>query len=377
MKLKLFYPDYDCSILGIPNALLRHYGVKTDIAPLPLLEKALKHNHKNVILIILDGMGIDMLQHNLPFFSFLRRHIKKRISSVFPPTTTAATTTFYSGLPPVAHGWLGWSPYFKDLGLVVELFTNKNFYTGQDIPQNVTQKMSYTHIFEKIKNTNPTVQTTEVFPAFIRPGGVSSFDESCQRIKAQTKKPGSQFIIAYWTDPDSTSHKFGPYSPNIKQVLKNLNSKIKQLCAALDDSLVIITADHGHIQNKKDIFLNDYPDLMDCLAAPLSLDMRAQAIFLKPEKETTFLSLFNRYLAQDFMLIKSQTALNMNLFGVGPAHPYAKDFLGDYLLISTSEKSLAQRFPNDCHKYLPGAHSGLTNREMLVPLILIEKNPHF
>ena len=113
MRSKLLYPNYDHSILGIPNSLLNYYGAKAHHTSLPILDKLLKQNYKNVILIILDGMGMDMLQHNLSPLSFLRCHIKTKISSVFPSTTTVATTTYYSGLTPIEHGWLGWVPYFK------------------------------------------------------------------------------------------------------------------------------------------------------------------------------------------------------------------------------------------------------------------------
>ncbi|MBP5534959.1 MAG: alkaline phosphatase family protein [Alphaproteobacteria bacterium] len=372
MKRKIFYPNYDCSILGISNSLLRHYGVDTDMYHLPELEQALKRKYKNVVLLILDGMGVDMLQHDLPFFSFLRRHIKGKISSVFPPTTVAATTSYYSGLSPVEHGWLGWSPYFKKLGRVVEIFTNKDFYTGELLEESVVKEMPYVHIFDRIKSVQTDVQLTGVFPNFIKPDGVSDFDELCQRVVKQTKEDGKQFVLAYWTNPDSTSHEFGPYSKEVKDVLKTLNSKVKQMCANLKDTLVIISADHGHI-NSKDVMLNDYPDLIDCLAVPLGLDGRAQTVFLKEGKEKVFLDLFKKYLAKDFILVKSNDALGMNLFGYGKERSCVRDFLGDYLIIAKTEKSLVQRFENDTYNYLPGMHSGLTNKEMVVPLILIEK----
>ena len=62
------------------------------------------------------------------------------------------------------------------------------------------------------------------------------------------------------------------------------------------------------------------------------------------------------------------------LFGPGVVHPMAKDILCDYLIIAKTEKTLAERIPNDVYKHLNGAHSGMTNREMLVPLILIKKD---
>jgi len=372
MKNKPFYPNYNHSILGIPNSLLSYYGAKATHPSLPILDGYLRQNYKNVILIILDGMGMDMLQHNLSKFSFFRRHIKTKISSVFPSTTVAATTAYYSGLAPIEHGWLGWSPYFKDLDRVVELYTNKDFYTGKRQRKNVTQKMSYPHICDKISSANSTLHCTKVFPTFVDPDGPTDFKEFCFKVKQATLKKGSQFVLAYWFDPDHTSHEFGPYSKNVKAVLKDLNSKVKRLCSELKDSLVIVSADHGHIETQ-DIFLNDYPDIMDCLAKPLSLDMRVQSVFLKPNKKKTFVRLFDQFFAKDFFLMKTEEALKMNLFGLGKMHPIAKGFFGDYLLIAKGGKNLVQRFPNDCYHVLKGSHSSLTTNEMLVPLIVIKK----
>ena len=373
MRTKICYPDYKNSLLNLTNTLLKHYGVRTKVSPLPILQKALKRPHKNVVLMILDGMGIDMLQHNLAPSSFFRRNIKSTLSSVFPPTTTAATTTYYCGLSPVEHGWLGWSPYFKDRDLVIEMFTDLDYYTGKPTGANIAKQMAYVHIFDRIKAVNSHLKATEIFPSSIRKDGADNFDQFCTKIKQQTQQKGKQFILAYWGEPDHTSHEVGPYSANIKQLLKEFDKKVKELCAELEDTLVIISADHGHIENKKEIVINDYPDFMDCLEAPLSLDTRAYAIFLKPGKEKTFVQLFKRYFAKDFILMKSKEALSSHLFGVGKPHPRVKDMLGDYLMIATKGTSLVQRFPNDVYHHLVGIHAGLTNKEMLIPLIIIEK----
>ena len=372
MRSKLFYPNYEHSILGIPNSLLRYYGAKAHHTSLPILDKLLKRNYKNIILVILDGMGVDILQHNLSSLSFLRRHVKTKISSVFPSTTTAATTTYYSGLAPIEHGWLGWAPYFKDLNRVVELFPNTDYYTGEHLKEKVTDRMPYVHLCDQISNANSSICCSKIFPIFADPKGPANFDQFCKRIKEVSLKKGSQFILAYWAEPDHTSHIKGPYSKTVKDILKNINNQIKHMCANLKNSLVIISADHGHVENT-DVFINDYPELMNCLSVPLALDMRVQTIFLKPNKEKTFVQLFNQYLSKDFILIKTEKALEMKLFGPGKAHPVAKGCLGDYLILSKRNKSLQQRLPNDLYGKLLGYHSSLTNKEMVVPLIIIEK----
>ena len=90
-------------------------------------------------------------------------------------------------------------------------------------------------------------------------------------------------------------------------------------------------------------------------------------------KKQDFLKLFNQYLAKDLLLIKSSDAIENGLFGYGKAHQSAKDFLCDYLIVAKTQKTLVQRLPNDKYIHFNGVHSGLTNREMLVPLILIGK----
>lgn len=45
--------------------------------------------------------------------------------SVFPPTTTSATTSFLTGLTPSEHHWYGWDMYFQDSNETISLFLNK------------------------------------------------------------------------------------------------------------------------------------------------------------------------------------------------------------------------------------------------------------
>jgi len=371
---KIFWPDYNHSILGIPNSILKHYGIKNEYATLPKLDTALAKNYKNVVLMILDGLGVDMIKHNLHPLSFLRRHIKDKISSVFPPTTTAATSTYYSAKPPVCHGWLAWSPYFKEYDRVIELFRDKDLYTQQKLNiEPVAQQLQYEHIFNKINKANKEVCTTKIFPSF-EEGGAETFQEMCDRISSQTQKSGKQFILAYWNEPDHTSHKHNPYSRQVKSAITHINSQVKKMCNTLQDTLVIISADHGQIKIGETVYINDYDGVVECLKVPLSLDDRVSAIFLKDGYEQKFIKLFNHYFAKDFMLIKSEKALEQNLFGEGTPHVKIKDFLGDYLIISTSNKSLRQHVEGEAEaEELKGSHSGLLAKESIVPLIVIEK----
>ena len=74
------------------------------------------------------------------------------------------------------------------------------------------------------------------------------------------------------------------------------------------------------------------------------------------------------------MLLKSDEALSKNLFGFGPLNPRIKDFIGDYLLIATGTRVLRQRVGDSVSgPAFKSSHAGLTKREMIVPLFLIQK----
>lgn len=86
--------DYNNSILSVSNSVLKHFSGMSQYATLSELDKILDKNYKNVVLMIIDGMGTAILKNNLPENSFLNRHILKNISSVFPPTTVSAIIAF-------------------------------------------------------------------------------------------------------------------------------------------------------------------------------------------------------------------------------------------------------------------------------------------
>ena len=368
------WPDYTHSILNISNSILKHYKAPTDYPTLPVLDTQLQQKPKNIILWILDGMGMNVLEKSLPKNAFLRKHITDKITSVFPPTTATATTTFYSALPPITHGWAGWSPYFKETDRCIELFTGLDTYTKEGTNIFPSELLPYTHLFKRIKSADKTVTCTEVFPKKVRPNGARYFSHQCHRILKQSRQQGPQFILAYWPEPDHTCHHQGTYTAPTKKKMKSINTRIEELCNQLTDSLVIISADHGHIPVNNFFYIDRYPDFEACFKTPLTLDDRGSAVFLKQGKEQRFLDFFNTYLKDDFFLIKSTDALDQGLFGTGKENPYMRDFLGDYLIIGIGHRVLRQNIPN-CHPTpeFKSSHAGLSPQEMLVPLITIRK----
>ncbi len=120
------YLNYEKSILSLINSNEKYYGIKNDHSTLKIADTILENRYRNVVVMVFDAMGSRNLQEMLPENSFLRKHMLNEIYSVFPPTTTAATTTLESGLAPSEHSWLGWSLHFSEVKDNVNIFINAN-----------------------------------------------------------------------------------------------------------------------------------------------------------------------------------------------------------------------------------------------------------
>ena len=119
-------PNYDdcitnlaCSIRKYFNLDIKHEGIK-DIDDILNNKKP-----RNVVVILYDGLGFNIMNRHLTKESFLVRNCLRDYSSVVPCTTTAATTSMLTGLNPCEHGWLGWDLYIKPEDIIVTMFKNK------------------------------------------------------------------------------------------------------------------------------------------------------------------------------------------------------------------------------------------------------------
>jgi len=93
---------------------------------------------------------------------------------------------------------------------------------------------------------------------------------------------------------------------------------------------------------------------------------------VKPRKRAQFETEFNREFGNDFLLLTGGQALERKLFGEGTPHQKVNDFLGDYLAAATGEISIDYTRPA-WREVLKGQHAGLTENEMTVPLIIVER----
>lgn len=375
----IIFPDYEHSILNLINSILKHYNVKTKYNSLPVLEKELAKNYKNVVFIILDGMGEHILKNISPDGYFMKNHADK-ITATCPSTTTAAITTYYSGKPPIETGWIAMSQYFKEYGRALEMLRKIDSYTGEKIKNprmDVFDLVKYETIYEQIEKASPDVKAYEINPDHCdarskRNINADNIECACDAIKAICSNQDRNFILVYSDKPDTLLHKYGCKSEEVKQFVLEAENKIQEMRKDLEDTLIIVSADHGHKDIEKVYNVLDIEEIQDCIIMPASLESRAVTFWVKEDKKEKFEKYFKENLSEEFILYTKEEFLNKNLLGFGTKHPKIDDFIGNYIAISIGS-SILKLGSNLCEekKDKKSTHCGFTPEEMEVPLIIL------
>jgi len=376
-------PDYNHSILNLITSILKHYKVETKHNSLKELDNILDRNYKNIVFIVLDGMGEHILNKISPNGYFRNNEIDC-ITSVYPSTTTAALTTYYSGKPPYETGWIAWSQYFKEYGRALDMLKHRESYNGdsiQNAKMNVFESIvNYTPIFEQIEEASTNVKAYEVMPSYSdrrakRSIKADSIDEIIENIEMLCKNPDEKFILAYSDNPDGLLHKFGTTSQEAENFIKDTELKIQEMCENLsEDTIVIISADHGHRDIDKAYSILDYPEIQECLILPASLESRALAFWVKENMKDEFEERFKNAFGDEFLLMTKDEFLNQKLLGYGQKHPKIDDFIGNYIALSTKGSIIKlETFLADGKPVKKSTHCGLTKEEMEVPVIVMKK----
>ncbi len=369
MKIK---NNYDECLTNLACSVRKYFGLEYHHKTLDYIDKILEEKQpNNVIVMLFDGMGSRILDRTLDKDSFFEKNKYKEITTVFPATTTAATTSIRTGLNPIEHGWLGWNTYIKPIDKTITLFLKCEKGKQETCEEflKVKNKLVSTTIADEIEEKG-LYHAKELFPFKTGNATVySNLDEMFNLVLQETKKPDKKFLYVYNDEPDHTMHDYGADSKIVKELIEERNKKTEELCQKLEDSLVIVIADHGHIK-VDNIFLNDYPELLNMLERTTSIEQRAVSFKVKKEYQQDFVNEFNKLFGNYFKLYNKSEIIESNLFGDGTPNELFEDALGDFIAIAEdSNKCLV----TDGDDVLFSQHAGYTDDEVYIPLIIIDK----
>lgn len=358
MEVWFDHPEPGQSIVGLACSLLAAYGLTPPNPTLPQADHWLTARARNRVLLLADGLGYGLLNH-LPEGGFLRRHCVGTLSSVFPPTTAAAATALESGLFPAQSGWLGWSVYWPELKDVVNLYPNTIAGGTPAAPVHLGRTyLAFSSLTEQIGGVDG-VEATALEG--------DTPEELLIQVGELCGRPGTHFIYAYLSQPDGLLHRHGCTSPEVVRFLHRLDRSLAEILGTWPDTQLLLTADHGFL-DLEGRCLEDFPDLMDTLEGPPSVEPRALCCRVRPDRENAFQAALHRATGGSYTVYTRQEVQEGALFGPGPCHPRFAGMLGTHLAVARTALTL---FPTRSYQAsMVAGHGGMTSQELTVPLVL-------
>jgi hypothetical protein len=339
---------------------------------------------RNIVLLVVDGLGAHQLESRGS--GVLHKHSGQRLTSVFPSTTAAAIPTFMTGLTPAQHALTGWHMWLDELQAVTAILPlTPRVPPPFKAPAASLPARLFDHrpIYAGMHRSAWVVSPQEIayspFNAYHSCGAdtlaYADLDGLLHMVSGLVQVPGRKFIYAYWPTLDSTAHRFGVGSEEVRATLDRFCSGFDAMLETIrgSDTQILVTADHGFIDSPADrvIQLDNHPELADMLARPLCGEQRVAWCYLKPGAATDFEHCVRRRLGDRAKVVSRETMLQEEWFGPGPAHPKLASRIGDFALIMQGNWSIKDCLPGEQAHSVIGVHAGVSANEMLVPLVAL------
>lgn len=407
----LVTPDYTAScISNLPGAIAGLFGVAAPgegRLPIALSDSA----PRRVLLIVLDAFGLDLFLRSVPVVSPLARLVERGsvipLTSVFPSTTNVALTSLYTGMTPVEHGMVGLLIYLRQLGVIANLL--RFHAAGEGTPETLTARgldpralCPVTTLFERLAAvgvpgmavTRHSIHGTSLARIHHAGATVATYLTSSDlcvtlrrllEVEASGRPPGRppadggpRFVFAYWDLIDTLSHRYGPAADEVMAEVASFFASLEREvlqplpAAARRETLLLIAADHGHVPMSGNTggTLEEYPEVRECLMMPPTGGARYPYFTALPGRAAE-LREYLRALAGPFTLLDADHALERGLFGPGSVDAEVRSRIGDVIGLATGEAALWRpETPLEIRR-VRGLHGGLSEAEMLVPLLAV------
>jgi len=396
----LFLPDYgNRSLVGFSNFLLQHFGETPLHEPFHVGDSfAWVGKRKKVVVFLLDSLGFSNLQRICACSPYAAQLVEKavcwKLSTVFPSTTTAALTSFFTGRYPCEHGMLGYILFLKKFSSYVNMIDFSPPGLPRDIllgtGLNPTRFLPVPTLFEILGKKG--VKCWSVTSNLFKQSGLSLMHHKGSAIRGYSdmtemafcvqrllqREKGPLFVTVYWGLLDSLAHHYGPDSEEFAkegELLFRLfhevlfsNKEIPQP----EDTLFFITADHGQIATSwkdESWFVYQDPLISEHLEGLPSGEPRA--VYLSPRDAEAFQRDFSAQVGNRFRWLSRTQALQHGLFGAAEsASPLFFERVPPLVGLAKGNYSFNFKYSGN-ERSLKGKHGSVTTGELEIPLLMI------
>lgn len=398
-------PDYDGGgLLNVAATVLDVLGVRdeTDPPPLRALEPALREGVRQVVVVLADGLGLAQLRAlcaagDMPFVASIieraRRHEQAQLieaTTIFPSTTAAAITTLNTARTPQEHGNMAYFIWLEEFSAVTQMLRwgpavtrRGSYFDDQRIDPREYVKVPSVHARLRQRGAKSWVIEPEIFrnEAMTRmhaaeAGYAGYYLPSSMSVRLRDlleQRPWGDapaYVYAYWAGIDSVAHVSGPQSADHSTEAALFDKALERAVASRppDDTLVILTADHGHAftDPEKLIDLVGDAELRSMLRNPIAGEPRLA--FLHTDQPDRVKQHLERRYPDTFFFLDRDEAIAAGLFGRGDPD-IARQRVGNVLAMLGGDRGASiVRVDGQTFRHR-GSHGGMSSEEMRIPVL--------
>lgn len=391
------------SIVNVSISIARLLGAKTIGLPLDAeILDGLDTDVRRIVLVIVDALGYSLLLKAMNedasngFHSLLQRGARiLPLTSVFPSTTTAALTALWTACTPAEHGFMGYQLFLREFGssanmigfspIATEQLGNEQLLHAGLEPERFLPVPSLPQILASVRvpvyslieqpYLKSALSRVQIRGAKTSRGFVTSSDMWVVLSDLLEQSPRSRALfVAYWSAVDTISHIYGPDSEaNIAEINNFAFSFQREFLKGLRSSarkgtLFLLTADHGQLSTpiSHTIHIQQHPDLIANLTMPFTGEPRAAYLYCRQGRVEAVREYLDHNFRDRLVVLDSSKALRAGLFGSGKFASETDYRVGDLFVIPRNKYILWDKTEEP---KLKGRHGGMTEQEMLVPLL--------
>jgi Type I phosphodiesterase / nucleotide pyrophosphatase len=322
--------------------------------------------HRRVVVVLLDAFGWAFAQRHdrHPLLQRIARDgALARMASQFPSTTTAHVTTMHTGLGVEDHGLYEWRVWEPSLGrVIVPLTIDEDGFDvrtllpdGPSFYQRLAARGIPSRVFSPSRFSPSTYDR-----AAIRGAPLLPYDELADGMRALAAAVADEdrcYAYLYWDQIDAIGHQHGPSSPEFDDACTRALDAVYTAffgpeAPALDDTLLLLTADHGQI----DVSPERVTYLDGFATIPLAGSARDAFLHVAPEDVEETITTLNATLGDLATAVASSTLFPS-------AGPRLTARLAPVCILPAPGHMLWTREHADLQLHFRGHHGGRTPEE--------------
>jgi hypothetical protein len=327
------------------------------------------------VVFLIDGLGSELLArhaHAAPYLSSLLTAHNTGTAGV-PSTTATSLTSLGTGLPPGAHGVVGFTSRVPGSDrLLNALFWDKDIDPVEWQPH-PTAFMTLAAAGVSVTTVNKReFRGSGLTIAAHRGGEYVGADRVGERIAAAVtaSTSGPALTYLYDGDLDWTGHRYGVASAQWLQQLASIDAEAEQLREALPASVrIVVVADHGMVDSPDDhrIDVDHEPDLRDGVVL-LGGEARFRHVYCAGGAVADVADRWSELLGDRALVLTREAAIRRGWFG--PVIASVLPRLGDVVVACRDDWGIFSSVDFSYELTLVGLHGSLTPVEMRIPLMV-------